>query len=487
MRIFTAGIITETNTFAPWPTGLAGYEEGGLFRGDASAAGDDNANVAARLFRDLAHADGHDFVEGLFATAHPSGPTLRATYEMMRDEVLADAERQGPFDVVLLFLHGAMVAYGYDDCEADLARRMRAVVGPKAVIGVELDPHCHLSQDLIDASDCVILMKEYPHIDSLERARELYSICTRAAAGEVTPTSALFDCRMIGFYPTTAEPMAGLVRRFVQAEAEPGVLSVSFAHGFPWGDTPATGSRMLVVSDGDPTLAASKARELGLAVYAEREALFPRMPSISEALDLAATLPGLVVLGDTADNAGGGAPSDNTVFLRELLARRATDVVLGCIWDPMAVRTCMEAGEGASFSLRIGGKCGPASGQPLDHRVTVKKVLASHSQAALGDSRADLGASAWVSCDGVDVVLISERSQTFAPDAFTGIGVDLASKRLAVVKSSQHYKAGFAQVSDQLINVASEGAIQMRFADIAYEKFDASRMFPLDPDPLGLG
>jgi len=92
-----------------------------------------------------------------------------------------------------------------------------------------------------------------------------------------------------------------------------------------------------------------------------------------------------------------------------------------------------------------------------------------------------------VACDGVDVVLISERSQTFAPDAFTGIGIDLASKRLAVVKSSQHYKAGFARVSDQLINVASEGAIQMRFQDIRYEKFDASRMFPLDPDPLGLG
>jgi len=487
MRIFTAGIVTETNTFAPWPTGLAGYEDGGLFRGDASTAGDADTNVACRLFRDLAHADGHDFVEGLFATAHPSGPTLRATYETMRDEVLAEAERRGPFDVVLLFLHGAMVAYGYDDCEADLTRRMRSVVGAKAIIGVELDPHCHLSQDLIDASDCVILMKEYPHIDSLERARELYDICTRAATGEIKPTSALFECRMLGFYPTTAEPMAGLVRRFHETEAEPGVLSVSFAHGFPWGDTPATGSRMLVVTDNDPALAATKARQLGLAVYAQREALAPRMPSIAEALDLAASLPGLVVLGDTADNAGGGAPSDNTAFLRELLARKATDAALGCIWDPMAVRTCMEAGEGASFSLRIGGKCGPASGQPLDQRVTVRKVLAEHSQAGLGASRADLGASAWVDCDGIDVVLISERSQTFAPDAFTGIGVDLSAKRLVVVKSSQHYKAGFAQVSDQLINVASEGAIQMRFQDIRYDRFDASRMFPIDPDPLGRG
>jgi hypothetical protein len=40
-------------------------------------------------------------------------------------------------------------------------------------------------------------------------------------------------------------------------------------------------------------------------------------------------------------------------------------------------------------------------------------------------------------------------------------------------------------VSDQLINVAGDGAIQMRFEDIDYRKFDAARMFPLDPDPLG--
>jgi len=485
MRIYTAGLVTETNTFAPWPTGLAGFEEGGLFRGNASRGGDDSANVAARLFRDLARAEGHDFAEGLFASAHPSGPTLKATYEALRDEIVEDIRARGPFDVVLLFLHGAMVADGYDDCEADLTRRVRGVVGDKAAIGVELDPHCHLSQDLIDAADCVILMKEYPHIDFAERALELYDICTRVAAGAVRPTSALFDCRMIGFYPTTVEPMAGFVRRFKQVEAEPGVMSVSFAHGFPWGDTPATGSRVLVVTDNDPVLAASKAKALGMEIYEAREALRPRMPSIGEALDQAAELPGLVVLGDTADNPGGGAPGDNTAFLRELVRRKAAAAAIGCIWDPMAVRTCMEAGEGAVFTLRIGGKSGAASGDPIDLRVEVKGLRQTHSQTALAGARSDLGPSAWVRCAGIDIVLITERTQTYAPDAFTGIGVDLANKALVVVKSTQHYKAGFAALTDQLINVASEGAIQMRFEDIAYRKFDASKMHPLDPDPLG--
>ena len=48
MRIFAAGLNTETNTFVPQPTGMRGFEIGGLHRGDASAAGSEAASVVAR-------------------------------------------------------------------------------------------------------------------------------------------------------------------------------------------------------------------------------------------------------------------------------------------------------------------------------------------------------------------------------------------------------------------------------------------------------
>ena len=41
-------------------------------------------------------------------------------------------------DIVLLALHGAMVAEGCDDCEGDLLIRIRELF-PQVVIGVELD------------------------------------------------------------------------------------------------------------------------------------------------------------------------------------------------------------------------------------------------------------------------------------------------------------------------------------------------------------
>lgn len=484
MRIFTAGISTETNTFAPWPTGLRGFEEGGLFRGDASSAGEGADNLVARLYQELASADGHDFVESVFATAQPSGPTLQSVWEALRDEIVDSVRAEGPFDVILLMLHGAMVATGYDDCEADLVARLRKACGLDTAIGVELDPHCHLSQELVDNADAVILMKDYPHIDYIERARELYAICTAKAQGRLHPVSALFDCRMIGFYPTTSEPMAGLLHQLREAEHRPGVLSVSFAHGFPWGDTADTGSKMLVIADGDRTLALRTAEELGRLVYAQREALLPRMPETEEALDLAAATAGLVVLADTADNAGGGAPSDNVSLLRAMLARGVRQAVLGAIWDPMSAQACAEARVGAHFALRLGGKCGEASGDPLDVVATVRAVREQHDQQGLGDAREPMGLSVWLECNGIDVVVNSIRTQVFAPDAFTGLGIELDDKRLIVVKSSHHFHALFAPIADRIISVATPGAIQMNFAGIDYRKRRDLNFFPREHDPL---
>jgi len=484
MRIFVAGISTETNTFAPWPTGLRGFEEGGLYRGTASSADSGTNGLVARRFRELASSDGHDFVEGLFANAEPSGPTVQHVWEGLRDEIVSQARAEGPFDVILLLLHGAMVATGCDDCEADLVTRLRTTCGPETAIGVELDPHCHLSEVLIEAADAVILMKEYPHVDYIERAQELYDICVGKAQGRLQPVSALFDCRMVGFYPTTGTIMGGLLAQLREAERRPGILSVSFVHGFPWGDTAETGSKMLVIADGDASLAADTAEALGRRIYAQREALLPRMPGIGDALDQAAALPGRVVLADTADNPGGGAPGDNVSLLREILAQGTQQVALGAIWDPMSALVCAEAGIDARLMLRLGGKCGESSGDPLDLMVTVRAIAQSHFQRGLGGAPEAMGLSVWLTCDGVDVVVNSIRGQVFSPEAFTGLGIDLRDKRLIAVKSSHHFHAAFAPIADAIIPVATPGAIQMNFAEIDYARRRDLNYFPRVYDPL---
>lgn len=488
MRVFAAGLVTETNTFSPWPTGRRAFEQHGLSRIHSRAAREDaETSMVASLWCDLAAREGHDFAESLFAYAEPAGPTVQADYEHFRDEILATLQAAGPADVVLLFLHGAMVSTDCDDCEGDLIGKVREVVGTRAMIGVMLDPHCHLTPRMVEQANAIILAKEYPHIDYMERGRELYDVCVRAAQGRCAPRSALFDCRMVGWYPTTMEPMRGLVARMRAYEARDGVLSVSFAHGFPWGDTPETGSKVLVITDGDPDLARRASRELGMEIYAAREALLPRFPDIETALDAAMRAPGCVVLADTADNPGGGAPGDNVSLLEAMLRRRITHAAFGAIWDPVVAQVCADAGAGARLTLRLGGKCGQASGNSIDVVATVKAIRPEHDQTGLGPTRVPMGLSIWIETGGIDVVIHSSRTQVFAPDGFTGLGMELASRKLIAVKSSWHFQAGFGPMADLLIPVATPGAIQMDFASIEYHKKRDMDFFPRVADPFGVG
>src|SRR5215813_2584375 len=117
------------------------------------------------LFRKLAAARGWEVAESLIANAEPAGKTLRKAYEGFRDEILADLKAALPVDAVLLDLHGAMVADGYDDCEGDLIDHVRQIVGKDVPIGVELDLHCHISDLMVRQATIIITYKEYPHTD----------------------------------------------------------------------------------------------------------------------------------------------------------------------------------------------------------------------------------------------------------------------------------------------------------------------------------
>ncbi len=479
MRIFIGGLATETNTFAPFPTGMSGFADNGLSP-DTSRRGGGPLSGPLAVFRMRGEADGHEVVESLFASAQPSGVTVRAVYEALRDRILEDLRAAGPVDIILLMLHGAMVAQGYDDCEGDILSRARALA-PQAVIGAELDPHCHLTSTMVAQADLVVIGKEYPHIDFDDRARELYDLCHRTALGEIEPVAALVDLHMVGFYPTFDPPMSEVVAEMKAAEAVAPVLSVSFAHGFPWADTADVGSRMLTYTTGDPRVASEVAERFARRLYDLRETLAPRYPDIATSLDLARGLNGRIVLGDFADNPGGGASGDSTFFLSAMIERGVSRAVIGVFWDPLVAQVCADAGVGALMDVRLGGKCGPASGPPLDLQVEVMGVVEDHSQGVFGQ-RQKMGRAVWLRHGEIDIAVGSVRTQVFEPDAFTGLGITLDDKRLVVVKSSNHYQAGFRPDADHLWHVSSAGAMGMDFASLPYTKRSLD-YYPRTPDP----
>lgn len=483
MKVFSAFFATETNTSAVVPTGFADFERTGLYRGDASTRDPHGFGASHVELRRLAAADGHTVVESLTAYAHPAGITLRAVYERYRDWILQDLRAALPVQAVVLVLHGAMVADGYDDCEGDLIARVREIVGAGVPVGVELDLHCHVSPLMLSRADAIVCYKEYPHTDTLERLGEVYRLVVRQARGEIKPVTAVRDLRMVGLWHTTREPMAAFVRRMQSFEGRDGILSVSLGHGFPWGDVPDAGAKLWVITDGDPAKAQKLADALGEEFWRLREQIWtPPMP-IAAAIDRMKSAPqGPLVFADVADNAGGGAMSDSTFILKAMLDAGITDAVIGGFWDLGAVALCQSAGVGARLNLRIGGKCGPQSGDPVDVAVAVKAIVEDHAQFGL-NFRWPLGTGVWVQTDGgIDILLITIRSQVFGREAFESLGIRLEGRRAIVVKSTQHFHAAFAPLATEVLYVGAPGAITQNFAEISYRKRD-NRFWPRVADP----
>jgi microcystin degradation protein MlrC len=187
---------------------------------------------------------------------------------------------------------------------------------------------------------------------------------------------------------------------------------------------------------------------------------------------------GPVVLAEPADNAGGGAPSDNTSILRALVARDVPDAGIGPVWDPVAVRLAFDAGVGASLALRLGGKTGPASGQPFDAEVTVLG-LAREAWQSFGPTKVPVGDCAAVRIGGVDVVLISNRTQALGLELFRNVGIEPTRKRLLVVKSTNHFMAAFGPIATKVLYVDSDAPLARDYRRVPYRRIQRP-IWPLD-------
>lgn len=487
MRIFTAALATETNTFSPICVDRRAFEASLYAPPGRHPETPTLCTAPITVGREVAREKGWTLIEGTATWADPAGLVNRLAYESLRDEILDQLRAAMPVDAVVLGLHGAMVADGYEDTEGDFLDHVRAIVGPDVLVCAELDPHSHLTARRLAAAEFFVAFKEFPHTDFVDRARDLWRIAVDTLEGRVRPVMSVFDCRMIDVFPTSREPMRSFVDRMSAIEAaDPDILSLSVIHGFMAGDVPEMGTKVLAVTDARPGKGAAIARQLGLELFAGRGTFI--MPQVSAAEAVARAMSataGPVVIADVWDNPGGGTAGDATVLLGELLARGAEGVAVGTIWDPMAVQVCMAAGEGAGIALRFGAKSAPGTGQPIDARVEVVR-LKRDARMRFGESFAPFGDAAHIRFEGVDVILNSTRAQSFDPSLFSEMGIDPASKRILVIKSTNHFFASFSKIAAEILYCSAGTPYPNQPAATAYRRAPRD-IWPMVADPHGLG
>jgi len=281
--------------------------------------------------------------------------------------------------------------------------------------------------------------------------------------------------------------MRAFVDRMKAMEGKDGVLSISIGHCFPYADVAELGGRILVVMDKDKAKADALATAIGEEFVSMRGKTMPDYLGVEDGISTALAFNDMpVVMADPADNAGGGAPSDNTDILKQLIEARVENACIGPIWDPIAVRICFDAGLGAKINLRFGGKIAVTSGQPVDAEVEVIGLKRDAWQ-RFGPTQVPVGDCAAVRVGGVDVVLIANRTQATGLELFRNVGIEPTEKKIVVVKSTNHFMAAYGPIAKKVIYIDSNGPLKRDPSKIAYTKVERP-IWPIDADakPRGL-
>ena len=472
-KLFYASLSTETNSFSSIPTRLTDFEDD-MSRGrDVLYDADGHVRPGVAPLIELARRRSFDVIASLSASAAPGAPTDDVAYRQLRDEILSDLADTPDVRAVLLSLHGAMMAESEPDCEGDILERIRATVGADTPVVAILDPHAHLTDRMVANADFLVFMKEYPHTDGLERTEEALAVIEGLLDRTLSLEHGIHNCELLGFFPTNRSPMREFVDGLFEKERDPEVVSISFVHGFPWGDSPDVGAKVLVYTAGD----AGKAKDVAQAVAAEldliRDDTMFETVTIPEALEIVGSASeGPVVFGDVSDNPGGGAPGDSTFILEALIAADTKQVVVGCLFDPECVGRCHAAGVGNEVALEIGGKASEFSGKALNVKATVRGIAADAMMNVADVVEFPMGDTAWVSVDNIDIVMISTRTQTYSPHALTHLGLSLDDKKAVFVKSTNHFQAFFQEIASDVHYVNTPGAIDFDLGRIPYRVFD---------------
>lgn len=455
LRVAIAGVSHESNTYAVAASGLTAVSWFDLYRGDDIIEHHRGTRTyIGGMYDALVELDA-TVVPTFFAIGEPSGTIRADAYAHLRDELLRHLSAALPVDAVALELHGAGVTETFDDLEGELLADVRRLVGDAVPIVVTLDLHANVTHRMARHADVLLGVHLNPHTDMYERGAEAARLLPRLVAGDHRPAIHVEPLPMLLPLTTTDHgPAADVNARCARVEQRRGILDCTFFHGFPYADGPDAGARIVCTADADPHLAAETAREVAAYVWQRREDFRPNgMPpaaAVAAALELPA---GPVVINDTADNPGGGTMGDDVQLLGAMLAVGVTPACFGFICDAESAASAHDAGVGATIDLELGGKSDRRTRAPLAVRAYVKNLtdgrfrLSSYAPGL----RVDLGRSARLQIDGIDVIVTSRVQQTFDPEIFLLHGVDVTRSRIVGLKSSHHFRAGFRQLASAII------------------------------------
>ncbi|HWN01404.1 MAG TPA: M81 family metallopeptidase [Candidatus Dormibacteraeota bacterium] len=486
LKLVLAMMMHETNTFSPVPTPLSSFRP---LQGEAAIAEFKDTNTQLGGFLHVAEQAGAEIVLPVAGGAHPSGYVEPAAYEDMVEAIVGAV--RGGCDAVFLALHGAMVAAHVDDGEGELLRRIRAVA-PTVPIAVGLDFHSHMTAAMVDNANVIAGYCTYPHVDMGETGQRAGRTMLRALRGEIEPVMVWGSLPMMTstlVHTPSRQPMKDVMDMAMAAEASGAVLNASVFGGFPHSDIPHISLSAVIVCDRrtDAGLAL-RDRLLAMAWDRRPDFLYNGAPLAGQVAHARSLGDGPIVLVDHGDNTASGGTQDVMSVIEEVMRQGLTDVVAGPICDPAGVRRLVEAGTAAGVTLPLGGRIDMPqinlTGKPLNLTGKVTRITDGQftvtGPMATG-TRVRMGRTAVLDTGAMQIVVSEGRSEPFDTGVFTHCGIDPRRKKYVLIKSRQHFRAGFEPIARHIVLCDGDGVTS---SDLRLFTFRNRRrpLFPFERD-----
>lgn len=489
LRVAVGGIGHETNTFAPSRTGLNDFRSRAFITGDRLLRHARSSDSAIGGIVDGLESRGVEIAPLLFASAYPGPIVSRTAFVSLVSDFsgrLREAVTGGRLDGVILSLHGAMVAEGADDAEGVLLAAIRRIIGEGTPLVVVLDFHANISASMVQNANLLLGYDTYPHLDTRERGFEAVDHWVMMQRSGHRPERLLRSVPMLVPLPaqrtTPRTVWTDLLTRAHELERERGIIAITVAGGFPYSDVAFAGPAIVIACARVDPMVERYADELALSLWNARETFQEPVMTVPQAVDAAVGL-GVspVVIADTGDNPGAGATGRDATLLAELVDRSIAGAIVAAIPDRTAVAHAWSAGAGGEFELTlpVGGwpnwqlRRFPASVLKLtDGRFTNGGPMATGAVTRLGRT-------ALLLIDGVLAIVCEEPVQVIDPAIFSVVDIDPAEMRIIGIKSSVHYRAGFASVSRMMLEADCGGLSSSSLERFSYRNIRRP-IFPLD-------
>jgi len=461
LRIAIGGFALESVSFLPGASGIEDFEKA-AYHGASIIEGLRGSQSPGGGFIDVLDAEGVEIAPLVYTDLGAGGSASDEAFVHYRDLLCQGLQSEkGQIDGVLLFLHGAMTTPTRTDPELEVMRAVRDVVGPAMPVFVASDLHGNIGTKFCDVADALFGYHYSPHTDMDETGRRAARTLVRTLRSEIAPVTAIRkpDVMLPSiFTATSVPPLSDIVAEgFAWERDHEGILDISIFCGFAYADVPQVGFSVVVVADGDQALANRAADALAERIRSAREDLLHEevVLGLKEGVDRAyeisksATRP--VVLLEHADRL-----NDSTYILDALVKRGGRRIMVPYLLDPTAAQTAIDAGEGGTVTLSVGGWSSDRAGPPVE---ITGKVLYAGDKSYRGTGkmwngyRIDLGPTAVIDTGDIVISVVSRYVFAIDLDPFTQFGFDVNDFDIVLLRSKTHFRAVYEPICEAILIV----------------------------------